>query len=78
VSGKNLSERGKTPMSEVKFKIFCDNVECKDCGKEVNEITFEDISEEDAMSFAESFGHGGEDDTDYCPTCQELGNLSEV
>ena len=36
-------------MSEVKFKIFCDNVECKDCGKEVNEITFEDISEEDAI-----------------------------
>ena len=50
MSGKNLSERGKTPMSEVKFKIFCDNVECKDCGKEVNEITFEDISEEEQQA----------------------------
>lgn len=65
-------------MSEVKFKVFCENQECKDCGKEINEITFENMTEEEAMSFTDSYGQGGEDKADYCPTCNELGFLAEA
>ncbi len=65
-------------MSEVKFKIFCQNEQCKQFDEEINEITFDNMSEEQAMSFLESFGHGGEDEADCCPTCKELGVICEA
>ena len=62
-------------MLTVTFKVSCSNPDCKNFDITFNEFsnTFEDEDEEN--SFLESFGHGGEDDTDYCPTCKSLGEL---
>lgn len=57
------------------YNVYCTNPACNDFDKIFNEFqnSFED--EEEEMSWLESFGHGGEDKSDYCPVCDALGEI---
>ena len=58
-----------------KFEITCGNPNCNAFKKIFNsfEVDFKDESYEEA--FLEGYGHGGQDDADYCPHCEVLGVL---
>lgn len=51
-------------------QITCEEDECENFGKLINSIK---MPEEEAQTFLEGFGHGGEDQADYCPKCGKLG-----
>jgi hypothetical protein len=55
--------------------LECLNADCDFAG-EVNRIT--DIDEESIDSVLEAFGHGYEEDSDYCPHCFALASPVKV
>lgn len=55
--------------------LKCVNPHC-DNSEVVNSIS--GIDEEDVDGFLEGFGHGVEDDEDFCPECGELASPVEV
>lgn len=50
--------------------IVCETDGCDNKGKVVNELELMDC---DLDGFMESFGHGGEDEADYCHECGKIG-----
>lgn len=54
--------------------IICENEGCPNNGKIINTIIFPAEGEDDLY---EQFGHGAEDDEDFCPECKELGILQD-
>ena len=55
--------------------LKCMNQHC-DNSEVVNSIS--GIDEESVDNFLEGFGHGAEDDEDFCPECGELASPVEV
>ena len=55
--------------------LKCVNPHC-DNSEVVNSIS--GIDEENVDGFLEGFGHGAEDDEDFCPECGELASPVEV
>ena len=55
--------------------LKCMNQHC-DNSEVVNSIS--GIDEENVDGFLEGFGHGAEDDEDFCPECGELASPVEV
>lgn len=57
----------------MKLPVTCENSGCEMYGLVFNEIEIE----RGVDSFFNAFGHGSEEDADYCPKCGELGILGE-
>lgn len=64
-------------MLTVNYKVICINPECKNYDEVFNEFEQPFDDEETQTAWEESYGHGGEDETDYCPTCKLLGQFIE-
>ncbi len=58
------------------FGIMCGTEGCTNFGKEVNEIDLYG-TEDEVEAFWEGFGHGSEEEEDYCKVCKQLGVLLE-
>jgi hypothetical protein len=62
----------------VRYILKCYNNSCENFGGFVNEPEFDFEDDSDEESFREQYGHGAEDDADYCPFCGVLANLDDV
>jgi hypothetical protein len=59
----------------VKLHITCGTDDCPNFCRTINIITFE--PDEDPNFFFENYGHGSEDQSDYCFKCGNLGILED-
>jgi len=59
-------------MDEVELTVVCSNESCPNYEQVVNKPV---IPIEDYEAVADQWGHGSEDQYDYCPHCGELGEL---
>jgi hypothetical protein len=58
----------------MKADILCETEGCPKEHDIINTVTFP-MEEED--TFYEAFGHGGEEEADFCPECKRLGILQD-
>ena len=58
----------------MKADILCETAGCPKEHDIINTVTFP-MEEED--TFYEAFGHGGEEEADFCPECKQLGVLQD-
>lgn len=56
--------------AEIKISIVCETEGCPNFGRKINEVTGPKKNED---AFYAAYGHGGEDDEDFCPLCKKLG-----
>jgi len=62
----------------IKYILICGNSSCDNFDGFVNEPEFLFLDESEEEAWREAYGHGGEDDADYCPFCGELATLDDV
>jgi hypothetical protein len=60
----------------MKFHVVCETPGCENRDVAFNVIIFDEpISDSVIESLYEAYGHGWEEEEDYCPLCKELGIL---
>jgi len=64
-------------MMTIKYVLQCDNSSCENFGGFVNEPEFTFMDDAEEQAWREAYGHGAEDDADFCPFCGELANLDD-
>ncbi|OBQ42394.1 MAG: hypothetical protein AN484_18065 [Aphanizomenon flos-aquae WA102] len=62
----------------VRYILKCYNDSCENFGSFVNEPEFDFEDEFEEQSFREAYGHGAEDDSDFCPFCGVLAVMDDV
>lgn len=66
----------KVSMSSTRdysYVVRCETPGCVNQGKVINIICC--IKEKERVLFEESYGHGAQEEADYCQACHQLGSL---
>jgi hypothetical protein len=62
----------------VRYILKCYNDSCENFGGFVNEPEFDFEDDLEEQAWAEAYGHGSEDDADYCPFCGQLATMDDA
>ncbi len=62
----------------VRYILKCYNDSCENFSGFVNEPEFDFENDQEEQAWVESYGHGSEDDADFCPFCGQLATLDDA